>query len=221
MFIGHFAVGLAAKRIAPRASLGPLIAAPILLDLLWPFFLLLGWERVRIEPGNTAYTPLNFEHYPWTHSLLMAVVWGGAAALLYMWRSRYRAGAVVVGAAVVSHWVLDWITHRPDLPLYPGNAPLVGLGLWNVPAASIVVESVLFVTAVWLYTRGTRARDRMGTYVWWAFVAVLALTYTADAASAAPPPSVAAIAWAGLIIGWACPFWAAWFDRHRETAVGH
>jgi membrane-bound metal-dependent hydrolase YbcI (DUF457 family) len=221
MFIGHFAVGLAAKRVAPEASLGPLIAAPILLDLLWPAFVLLGWERVRIDLGNTAFTPLAFDHYPWSHSLLMSAVWGALLAVLY-WRGRagYGVGAGVLAAGVVSHWVLDWITHRPDLPLYPGRSPLLGLGLWNSPPATIVIESLMFAAAVWLYATGTQARDRTGRYVLWAFIGVLALSYAADVLSSAPPPSVTAIAWTGLIIGWACPFWAAWFDGHRG-AVGN
>jgi membrane-bound metal-dependent hydrolase YbcI (DUF457 family) len=219
MFIGHFAIGFAAKRIAPRASLGVLIAAPILLDLLWPIFILLGWERLRIEPGITAFNDLNFEHYPWTHSLLMAMVWAGAFAVAYWRRAADRAGAMVLAAAVVSHWVLDWITHRPDLPLYPGDSPLLGLGLWNVPAATIAVEVVMFAPAVWLYSQGTRPRDRTGRYAFWAFVALLALGYAADVASSAPPPSVAAVAWTGLVLGWLSPFWAAWFDRHRELVT--
>src|SRR5207302_10549546 len=88
MFLGHFAVGFALKRAAPRTSLGVLIAAPQLLDLLWPVFLLLGWERVRIDPGNTAMTPLAFDSYPISHSLLMSVVWGLVLGLLYIWLGR-------------------------------------------------------------------------------------------------------------------------------------
>ncbi len=119
MFIGHFAVGLASKRAAPRASLGVLMAAPNLLDLLWPIFLLLGWEQVRIEPGNTAFTPLDFVSYPISHSLVTACGWGALFALLYWARTRYTRGAVVIGLSVVSHWVLDFITHRPTCRSIP------------------------------------------------------------------------------------------------------
>lgn len=215
MFIGHFAVGLAAKRVAPGTSLGLLVAAPIALDLLWPAFVLLGWERATIELGATAYNDLNFEYYPWSHSLLMSIVWGAVLAAVYWRRARYATGAAILAAGVVSHWVLDWITHRPDLPLYPGTSRLFGLGLWNVPAAAVALESVMFAAALWLYATATRPRDRTGRYVLWAFVAVLALGFAADAMSSAPPPGITVVAWTGLVAGWASPFWAAWFDRHR------
>jgi hypothetical protein len=106
MFIGHFAVGLASKRVAPKASLGVLIAAPLLLDLLWPFFLLAGWEKVRIDAGNTAFTPLDFISYPYSHSLAMAIVWAALFGLCYWTVTRYPAGAITIGLGVVSHWVL-------------------------------------------------------------------------------------------------------------------
>ncbi len=217
MFIGHFAVGFAAKRAAPRASLGPLLAAPLLLDLLWPIFVLLGWERVRIEPGYTAFNPLVLEHFPWSHSLLMSLVWGALFGGLYWMRARYRAGAIVIGLGVVSHWVLDWLTHTPDMPLWPGASPLLGLGLWNSVVGTVLVESLMFVGAVWLYARGTTPRDRVGRYAFWAFVAFLAFAYAASIVSP-PPPSAQALASGGLVV-WFFPFWAGWFDRHR-TVVG-
>jgi len=220
LFIGHFAVGLAAKRVAPNASLGALIAAPLLLDLLWPIFLLLGWERVRIQPGITAFNDLVLEHYPWSHSLVMSIVWAAAFAGLYWSRTRYRAGAIAIAAGVVSHWVMDWITHRPDLPLYPGGEQLFGLGLWNAPTATIAVESLLLVGAVWLYSRTTRALDPVGRFAFWSFVGLLALFYTADALSSAPSPPPPALAW-GALIGWVFPLWAWWFDRHRAAGIRH
>src|SRR5712691_6278072 len=183
MFIGHFAVGFVAKRVAPKASLGPLMAAPLLLDLLWPIFLLLGWERVHIQPGFMAFNPLVLEHYPWSHSLVMSVVWGALFGGLYWTRTHYRAGAVAIVLGVVSHWVLDWVTHGPDMPLWPGRSPLVGIALWNSVAGTVAVESVMFVSAVWLYASTTTPRDRVGRYAFWAFVALLALSYAAGAAS--------------------------------------
>ena len=217
MFIGHFAVGLAAKRAVPETSLGWLIAAPIALDLLWPVFLLAGWERVRIDPGNTAFTPLDFTSYPWSHSLLMSVVWGVVLALGYWLFTRRRAGAIALGLLVVSHWVLDFITHRPDLPLYPGSATLVGLGLWNHFAATIVVESAMFVLGLWMYVKTTKPNDRAGRYVFWAFAAFLALIDFANI-SGSPPPNTQAIAVVTLAM-WIFPFWAWWFDSHRESAT--
>jgi hypothetical protein len=214
MFIGHFAVGLASKRVAPRASLGVLLAAPNLLDLLWPIFLLLGWEQVRIDPGNTAFTPLDFVSYPISHSLLTAFGWGALFALIYWAVTRYSRGAIVIGLSVVSHWVLDFIVHRPDLPLYPGG-PRVGLGLWNSVPATIAVEVAMYVAGAWLYLSMTRARDRVGTYALWSFLAFGLVAYVANILGP-PPPNVHAIAFVTLAL-WLVPLWGWWIDRHRDV----
>ena len=144
MFIGHHAAAFAAKGVAPRISLGTLFAATMWLDLVWPVLLLTGAEHVRIDPGNTAFTPLDFVSYPITHSLVAVLGWGLAAVILYRIVRRPWREALVVGAGVVSHWLLDFLTHRPDLPLWPGG-PKVGLGLWNSVPATIGVEVLLFV----------------------------------------------------------------------------
>lgn len=217
MFIGHIAVGLASKRLAPRVSLGVLMAAPVLLDLLWPVFLLLGWEQVRIDPGNTAFTPLDFVRYPITHSLLGACIWGLLFALLFGAATRYLRGAVVVGFGVVSHWFLDFIAHRPDLPLYPGGVK-VGLGLWNSVPATVAVEVALYVAGAWLYLATTRAKDRVGTYSLWAFLVFGVLVYVANMTSP-PPPNAHAVAVMAFAL-WLLPIWAWWFDRHREVRAG-
>src|SRR5215471_1939382 len=162
MFIGHFAVGFAAKKFAPRTSLVLLLAAPLMADLLWPVFLLLGWEHARIDPGNTRYTPLDLYDYPWSHSLLMLGAGATIFAAIYYAASGYVSGAVAIWIGVVSHWVLDCITHRPDMPLYPGRGPKLGLGLWNSIAGTMVVEIVMLVGAVSLYAVATQARDRIG-----------------------------------------------------------
>jgi hypothetical protein len=216
MFIGHFAVGLASKRVAPRASLGVLMAAPNLLDLLWPIFLLLGWEQVRIDPGNTAFTPLDFVSYPISHSLLTACGWGVLFALLYWAVARYVRGAVVVAFSVVSHWVLDFITHRPDLPLYPGG-PRAGLGLWNSVPATMAIEISMYAAGAWLYLSMTRARDRVGSYALWAFLVFGLVAYLANIFGP-PPPSAHAIAVAALAL-WLIPLWAWWIDRHRDLTA--
>lgn len=130
MFIGHYALALAAKRVAPRTSLGTLFAAATLADLLWPVFLLAGWEQTRIVPGPNPFLILSFDSYPISHSLLTLIGWGALCALLYRMRTGYARGAVLVALLVLSHWVLDFVTHSPDMPLYPGGRR-VGLGLWN------------------------------------------------------------------------------------------
>lgn len=214
MFIGHLAVGFAAKRSASKTGLGWLIAAPILLDLLWPIFVLMGWESFRIEPGNTVFTPFAFDSYPWSHSLLMAAVWGSVMAGIYFAIHRYTPGTVAIWLGVVSHWVLDFATHRPDMPLYPGG-PMFGLGLWNHKLATIIVEAAMFAGGLWIYSRTTEARDSAGKFGYWGFVVFILLIYAGNAYGA-PPPSVNAVAWLGLAT-WIFVPWTAWFDRHRKT----
>jgi membrane-bound metal-dependent hydrolase YbcI (DUF457 family) len=213
VFLGHFAVAFAARRVAPRVSLGWLVAAPLFLDLLWPVFVLLGWERVAIHPGDTAFTPLRFEWYPWSHSLLTTLGWSALVAATYWWRGRDRVGTLVVAAGVTSHWLCDALVHRPDLPLYPGG-PLVGLGLWRSVPGTLVLETTLFVAALSLYWGATRARDRTGRWALVAMVAFLATAY-AGAAFGPPPPSGRAVAATALLM-WLLPLWAAWIDRHRD-----
>src|SRR6267378_2938350 len=213
MFIGHYALGFASKRFAPRTSLAILISAPIFLDLLWPFFLLAGWETVRIDPGNTAFTPLDFVSYPISHSLLMACIWATLFAAGYFLYSRYLVGAVAVWIGVVSHWFLDFVVHRPDLPLYPGG-PKFGLGLWNYPVATVVVEGLMYAAGVFIYARATRAKDSVGKWGFWSFVVFLAAFYVTNMVTP-PPPSVRALAIGAIIISALLILWAWWFDRHR------
>jgi len=217
MFIGHFAVGMGAKALAPRVSLGTLFLAAQFVDLLWPTLLLLGIERVRIDPGATRVTPLDFAYYPVTHSLAMAILWALGFALVYQALRRYPRGALVVGAAVVSHWLLDAVAHRPDLPLYPGGGPLIGLGLWSSLAGTLVVELSLFAAGIGLYLRATRSRDATGTWAFWALVAFLGAIYAANIFGP-PPPSVQAIAWAGHA-QWLLVAWGYWVDRHRDAVA--
>jgi hypothetical protein len=212
MYIGHYAVALAAKRVAPKTSLGILLGAALFVDLLWPVFLLLGWERVKIDPGNTAFTPLAFVHYQITHRLLTVLGWALAAGLLYFAATRYRAGAITVGALVVSHWLLDLVAHRPDLPLVPGGSTLAGFGLWNSVAATLLVELALFAAGIYLYLIVTRARGRIGRYSLLVFVVLNLLIYLGNVLGP-PPPNETALAWVALGV-WLFPLWAWWFDRH-------
>ncbi len=214
MFIGHFAVGFGAKRFAPGISLGTLFLAAQFIDLLWPTLLLLGVERVRIAPGITAFTPLDFEYYPWSHSLLMVVVWGGLFGAAYYALRRDARASVVLAIAVLSHWLLDYFTHRPDLPLWP-DAARVGLGLWNSVSGTLAIEVSLLACGVLLYLHSTRARDAVGRWALWGLVALLGLIYAGNLLGP-PPPSVTAIAWVGHA-QWLLVAWAYWMDRHRAT----
>ncbi len=217
MFIGHPAIGFASKRAAPSASLGILVLAPMLLDFLWPLFLLLGLENVRVDPGNTKFVPMDFYHYPWSHSLLMAMVWSVLSGGLYWVVTKQRQASVVIGLLVVSHWFCDLIVHRPDLPLYPGG-PKVGLGLWNSVPGTIVVETLIFVVGVVIYARLTRARDRIGSAGFWAFIVVLALAHAGNMVSGPPPDDPRLIAFGSLALV-IIPIWAWWADRHRDVVA--
>jgi hypothetical protein len=215
MFIGHFAVALAAKRAAPAVSLGTLFLAAQLADLLWPTFVLLGLEHVAIRPGATVVTPLEFISYPYSHSLLALAGWGVLAGALNFALRRSRVGAWAVAAVVLSHWILDAASHQPDMPLAFG-ATRVGLGLWNSRPATVIVEGALFVAGIAIYLKTTRARDRAGRIGLWALLAFLAAIAAANLVSP-PPPSVAAVAWTAQAM-WLLVAWGYWVDRHRTPA---
>ncbi len=215
MFLGHFGVGFGAKAAAPRTSLGTLFLAAQFIDLMWPTLLLLGVEQVEISPGITRVTPLDFTEYPYSHSLLAVVVWSLLFGAVYFLLRRYPRGAWVCGAAVVSHWVLDFAAHRPDLPLTPGDSVRVGLGLWNSLPATLAVELLIFAVGVGLYCRTTQPTDRIGSYGLWALVAFLLLVYLGNVFGQ-PPPNVTALAWVGQA-QWLLVVWGYWIDRHRTT----
>lgn len=221
MFIGHYALGTAARglwRQRPGApSLGTWFLAVEWLDLVWPILLLTGIERVRIVPAASPFLRLDFVHYPYTHSLLAAVVWAVLFAAVYRWRTGNGRAALWLGGGVLSHWVLDLIVHVPDLPLYPGSGVRVGLGLWHSVAGTLIVEGGMFVLAVAFYLRRTRSLDAVGRWALWALLALLVLAYVASLVGP-PPPSVTAVAWSALLL-WLLVPWAYWIDRHRAPAA--
>lgn len=214
MFIGHYAVALGVRKVAPTTSLGTLFLATQFVDLLWPIFLLLGLEHVRIDPGNTVVTPLDFYDYPITHSLLGSLGWAFGLGIIYWTVRRNLKGAWIVGGTVLSHWVFDAIAHRPDLPILPGRGPMVGLGLWNSLPGTIVVELGLFIAGLAIYLRSTRSQDRIGFYGLWCLIVILVLIWLGNVFGP-PPPSEIAIGFAGLSL-WLFVLWGYWVDRHRE-----
>jgi hypothetical protein len=215
MFIGHHGVAFAAKAAAPRVPLGVLVLASMWLDVVWPVFLLTGIEVVDIKPGLTQVSPFDFVSYPYSHSLLFALLWALAFGLVYGFITRDRAAAALVGLVVASHWLLDLIVHRADLPLYPGGAKF-GLGLWNSWAATLAAEFLVFGVGVWLYCRATRPNDRVGSYGLAGLVIFLVAAYIASLA-ATPPNDAHALGWGGLTT-LLFPLWAWWVDRHRSAA---
>lgn len=214
MFVGHFGLGFAGKWVARRSSLGTLFLAAQFIDLLWPTLLLLGLETVRVVPGITRVTPLDFVSYPISHSLLAVVGWALLFAGAYYLLRRSVRAALVCAVLVVSHWLLDFITHRPDLPLTMTGSHKVGLGLWDYPALAIGLELAVFAGGALLYARATRARDRAGSIGLWALLVFLSAVYVGNLFGA-PPPGQQEIAWVSQA-QWILIIWGYWLDRHRE-----
>lgn len=212
MLVGHLGVAFAAKVAEPRARLGVLVAASFGIDLIWPIFLAAGLESVSVVPEATAFTPLMFDSYPWSHSLAMVLGWSLVAWALVRWLGGSRRVATVVGAVVLSHWVLDYVTHRPDLPLWP-DGPEVGLGLWDSIAWTLVVEGAFFLGAVALYVISYPPRDRLGRLGLWALVGLVTVIWIAGPFSP-PPPNETAVAVVGFVL-WVLPVWAWRIETHR------
>ncbi|HLO82171.1 MAG TPA: hypothetical protein VK166_14495 [Chitinophagaceae bacterium] len=215
MFIGHFGFGFGAKKLSPEISLGTSFLAAQLIDLLWPFFLMAGLEKVEIDPGNTELTPLNFVSYPFTHSLTGTLIWAMLFALVYyLWKKNWKV-ATVYALLVLSHWLLDFITHRPDLPLTFSENTKVGLGLWNHAAVAMVIESLIFIAGVYLYTKSTRPINKTGSYALAGLVIFFILIFVMNA-KGDPPPNAEVISYVGLA-QWIFVIWGYWIDRNRGS----
>jgi membrane-bound metal-dependent hydrolase YbcI (DUF457 family) len=168
MFLGHYGLAFGAKKVAPQVSLLTLFVAVEFVDILWPFMLLLDIEKVKIQPGFTEVTPFEFVHYPYTHSLVMGVVWGVLFGLGYWLFRKDIRGAIVVALAVLSHWFLDLVVHIPDLPLTPFGTEKVGLGMWNSLPLTVLTETIIFIAGVFIYIKNTRAINAKGKWGLWA-----------------------------------------------------
>ena len=215
MFIGHFALALAAKKIDPKPSLGTTFLAAQFIDLLWPVFLLSGLEKVEIDPGNTAFTPLNFVSYPYSHSLLATMIWGVLFGFIYFLLFKNKGTAVLLGVLVISHWFLDLLTHRPDLPLGFAEQTKLGLGLWNNILATIVAEVFIFAAGAYFYIRSTKAKNKTGSWSLIALLIFLTAIYFMNAFGD-PPPNAEAIGYVGLF-QWLLIAWGYWTDRNRTS----
>jgi hypothetical protein len=217
MFLGHYGLAFAAKRVAPRAKLGTLVFAAQWADELWPVLLLLGVEHVRVVPGLMAASPMDFVDFPISHSLLLDIGWGVLFGGLYYAVRRDARSAVVVGLLVVSHWVLDVLVHRPDLPLWPGG-PEVGLGIWRSVPLTYLAEALVFGGGLAVYLRSTVAIDRIGTIALWALVVVLVGIYVMAGSGGGPPPTQREIGETALVL-WLFAPWGYWIDRHRALRM--
>jgi hypothetical protein len=217
MFVGHFALALASKKIDTKPSLGTYFLAAQFLDLIWPLFLLLGIEHVVIDPGNTEFTPLNFIYYPFSHSFLGVLIWSAAfAAVYYLIRKNYKT-ALLLGVLVMSHWILDLITHRPDLPLTFSNETKAGFGLWNSFWISLLLEGIIFTAGSLLYFNVTKAGGKKGNIIIWTLLIFLAVVFLMNAFGP-PPPDEKSIAVVSLSL-WLVVAWGYWADRHRTVLL--
>jgi hypothetical protein len=215
MFLGHFGLAYAAKRAAPETSLGSLFFAAQFADLIWPFLLLSGFEKVDIVHDATPLLDLDFVSYPYSHSLgtlaLFGVLLGSAHFLV---RRRLR-DAVILALLVPSHWLLDLVVHVPDLPLYPGASTRFGFGVWQSLPLSLAIEFVAFGGGIALYVAATRARDGIGRWGTWSLAAFILIAYLGSLVGGAPPDA-RTLAYSALIM-WLLLPWAAWADRHRAA----
>lgn len=216
MFLGHFGIGLSGKKLNKISSLGTFFLASQWIDLIWPFMLLLGIEKVEIDPGNTVVTPLNFIYYPFTHSLLFVLLWGiGFGTVHYLFKKNLKT-SILMGGLVVSHWFLDLFVHRPDLPLTSSNEILMGFGGWNSLAITLILEFGIFFFGVYFYISVTKAKNKIGSIGFWSLIVFLTVIYFANIYGPVPP-STDAIAFGGLAM-WILVAWEYLVDKNRETA---
>jgi len=214
MFIAHFGVGFAGKKFSKSASLGTYFMAAQWVDLIWPILVLLGIEKVEIEPGISSVTPLDFTYYPFTHSLAGVLIWAILFGTIYYYIKQNSKVSIILGLLVLSHWFLDLLVHIPDLPIFPGLELKVGLGLWNSLVTTLIIEGLVFIVGLYLYLSSTKAKNKTGTFALWGLVVFLGAIYISNLFGP-PPPSAEAIG----IVGnaqWLIVLWGYWIDRNRE-----
>jgi membrane-bound metal-dependent hydrolase YbcI (DUF457 family) len=208
MFIGQFAVGLISKKNDNLPSLAMMFLAVQWLDLVWPILVLFGIESLSIDPGNTKLTHLSFDFYPYSHSLLAAFFWSLILGSSYFFFTKNRRGSLIMGGLVMSHWVLDWITHRPDLPLSPFSVTKVGLGLWNYPIIEIALEVLVYGLGAFLYFKSSSFKRKISFWILIAFLLVIHLMNLFGP----PPPNTMAVAWSANLM-WLIILWAWWIEK--------
>jgi hypothetical protein len=214
MFIGHYGAGFAGKKFSKSASLGTYFMAAQWVDLIWPILILLGIEKVEIEPGISSVTPLNFSYYPFTHSLAGVLVWAILFGTIYYYIKKNYRTSIILGLLVLSHWFLDLLVHIPDLPIFPGAGIKVGFGLWNSFAATLIVEGLVFAAGLYFYLKTTKSKNKIGTFALWGLVVFLVAIYISNLLGP-PPPSAEAI---GLVGNsqWLIILWGYWINKNRE-----
>jgi len=195
MFVGHYGVAFAVKGREQSIPLWFLFIAVQLLDVFWAPLVMLGVERLRIVPGITASNPLDLYFMPYTHSLVAGILWSAGSFAAYKFLASTgpaRKGAGLVALAVFSHWVLDFLVHRPDLALYDNTAK-VGLGLWNLPVVALSLEAVLLFGGMWFFLARVPVRRAPVVVFGVVMLAIQLVVFFGP-----PPPSAIAAAWTAL-----------------------
>lgn len=213
MFIGHFGVALASKKLDSKPNLGILFVACQLLDLIWPALVLLKIEFVSVDPTATLVTPLNFSHYPYSHSLATSLLYSFLGALI-AWRFyKSKSIGLLIGAVVFSHWILDFITHRPDLPILFGEEKF-GLGLWNSLWGTLLVELGIFILGIILYLKSSPLMNKR-RLSFWSLIAFLSAVYIINIFGPKPPIDTPSAAIAGPALAmWLIVIWGYYADRN-------
>jgi len=214
MFVGHLAVALAAKRYEPEVNLAWFITGVSALDLVWPIFVLAGLEHVSISPGATAFTPLVFDSYPWSHSLAMTAIWGLLLVVIARFARVPSSAWTLLAFCVFSHWPLDFLTHAPDMPLWPGNSPKLGLGLWNSIPGTFIVEGAMWLVGIAIYVNAMLHRGRRPGFPFWSFILVCTLMWASGPWGPLPADERTVAMFS--LVGWIMVPWAWWADRVRR-----
>lgn len=220
MNIGHYGVSLGLKKADKNINLGLLFFASQFVDILWAVLVLLGIERADIVPGITAANPIDYTYYPFSHSLIASLIWTGVLYIIFRVLptkpgSQKSKVALVMATAVLSHFFLDLLSHRPDLPLSIGDSPKIGLGLWNFVLVSYIVEGLIFFIGLWLYMRATDGETFAGKYGMLIFAAFLFLTNLMNLFGT-PPPNSQTLATFSLTTYLLSIGIAFWLDRKRS-----
>ena len=220
MFVGHIGVGLALKKAEPKLNLGALIFASLLLDVLLGVFILTGLEQVAV-PDN--YDQLHYLHFifPYSHSLLAGVAWSTIAfgVTFSLWsekqcRSKLTAASTIF-AAVMLHWICDWIEHPPQLPVSTANSKLLGLGLWDHLELALILECGLVAIGLWLYLGVAKSIGKRARWTIVGFIGILTAVAVAGQANMAVSPEPNALAISMIAQTLVVTAIAFWIDRNR------
>lgn len=215
MFIGHFAIGLGAKKFVPQVNLGLLFIFCQLLDLIWPVLVLAGIESVHVDHTATVVTPFMFDHYPYSHSLLATVIYGLVLGVTAGYFFKSKKVGLVTMLVTSSHWILDFITHRPDMPiLFEGEK--VGLGLWNHLGLTVAIEVSMFVAGVLLFIKVGSLISKKQKLWFYGLCAFLLVSYAANIWGPKLPQDTPPSMIAGPALSmWILVIWGYLVDRRK------